>query len=749
MTPTAAARRRTQPAPTPTGPTESLTGRVEKVLFSNPETGYTVLKVTPEVGEANLAPSTAVGSMGRVREGDRYKFTGSWTEHSKFGRQFQFTAAELLMPTGRQGIVRYLSDIVYGIGPTKAGRIVEALGDNALEKMTADPSCLDGLSFLSPEQRSDLTTHLVQNRVVADLAAMICREGITPNLAQRIYARFGADSVQTVKENPYVLADEVWGVGFVTADKVARSVGIEYDNPNRVRAAVEYVIKEAAEADGHCYLRPRDILPATKAVLGPGGRVDVPELKAATEALTEQGRLIREDNRIYTARLYGAEIRVAERLRSLIGPMTAAADVSEIVGRTEERLGIEYAVKQRTAVQAALENHLSVITGGPGTGKTTVTKAIVLAYKEIEPDRPIYLASPTGRAAKRLSEATGQDAQTIHRLLAFHPEVGFRFNEDNPLEPGLLIVDEMSMTDVELAADLFCAVTPQMQVVLVGDADQLPSVGPGSVLRDIILSCAVPVTRLDFVYRQAAGSEIHLWAHLVREGNMPALKSGEDVTVIEVADIDQTAPRVVELAKEAAARYGVMGFQVLAPMKKGSSGVTALNEAVQEALNPRPDGSKTRFAPGDKVLVVKNSYKLGVYNGDLGQVIHTGPGLVVARFGDQDDPNSVEVDFAEENRGLLQLAYASTIHKSQGSEFPLVIVALTRGHWIMLQRNLLYTAITRAKRHLVVVCQADAVRRAVVNSRIDERLSWLAVRLRGGVEMAETAETAEEQAAGQ
>ena len=368
--------------------------------------------------------------------------------------------------------------------------------------------------------------------------------------------------------------------------------------------------------------------------------------------------------------------------------------------------------------------------GSPGVGKSLTIRAIVEIYEKIHPGKPVYLAAPTGRAAKRITELTRYEASTIHRLLAYHPECGFRVNASEPLVPGLLVVDETSMTDLDLANSLFDGITPVMQVVLVGDVDQLPSVGPGSVLRDSILSGVIPTTRLEFVYRQAEGSEIHLWAHTIREGHVPSLISGKDVTVIACPEQEDAAFKAVEVAVESAAKYGIMGFQVLAPMKKGISGVHALNERVREAVNPVGDGREvklcgTSYRLRDKCLVTKNDYGLEVFNGDIGQVVDLGPGFV-----EVDVIGTGRVKFEGDKGKILTLAYASTAHKAQGSEFPLVVVVLTRGHYVMLQRNLLYTSITRAKEHLVAIHQPGSIERAVRNDKIAERYSLLAERLR-------------------
>lgn len=755
-TATARRKRRPQPGLVPDlAPQEELTIRVDRVTFYAPDSGYTVMRGT--VGRDDVATVGHVG--GRPREGETYKLTGAWVEHPKFGRQWKFSACEIILPRDRDGIVAYLADAIAGIGPMRARQIVDALGDDALERIAADPTVLDSLAFLNDRQRSEIREKLSANRDLAELTALICRvpgSGVTPALAARIHAVHGNRSVEVVRENPYILSEDVWGVGFIRADAVARAIGVASNAPARVEAALSYIVRDAA-SEGHCYLRPRDIVPRAMDLLGEDSGVTIGDIQAANARLVAGGALVREEvsdgvSAIYTAALYGAETDLAERLRALAARPVGldAEDLGRVVNGVVAAAGIELHPRQADAIRAALTSRLSVISGGPGTGKTTITRAIVQAYAAMHPDSEsryaregnIHLASPTGRAAKRLSEATGLEAKTIHRLLEYHPETGFQRHERDPLTPGLLIVDEASMMDIELAASLFRAIPDDMRMVLVGDVDQLPSVGPGSVLRDIIDSGVVPVTRLEYVYRQAAGSDIHIWAHLIRAGTVPALTSGTDITVVEVADSAEAQIAVVRHAVEAERRYGRLGWSALAPMRRGDAGVTALNDAVRQAVNPEGDELRlggTLFRLGDRVMVVRNNYALGVYNGDIGQVTNLipasmpgGPLVTVDIAGG----GCGRVSFDAETAGILTLAYASTIHKAQGGEYPCVIVVLTRQHYIMLQRNLLYTAITRARERLIVIHQPGegrkpgAIERAVNNDQIAERYSRLGERLR-------------------
>jgi len=717
-----------------TKPQISLQGIVTKRIFYNPKNGYCVLAVSVP-GEEDIK---VTGCMPSVREGDEYRFTGSWVNHKTYGRQFKFQSAELILPSGKAGVARYLSNITYGVGIRKAEKIVEALGEDALEKIKLNPSVLEhpDLSFLNDEQKFDIAQDLSKNSVQAELAGMLCRpgSGIGMGTVAKIMQKYGQDAVRVVKENPYVLADDLFGIGFTKADAIAQAVGIAPNSPFRVEAAINYLLRESGN-EGHVYLKPSDIvsrLIGRKGLLEASG-VEVPDIAKANQKIIDEGRCIREGDCIYAAELYHAEKTVAAVVRRLAEQeKKETAGLEKTIALLEQKYSIEYAPEQKKAIAAALEYDISVITGGPGTGKSEITRTIVEAYHIQNPQNKIYLCAPTGRAAKRLGEATGREGKTIHRLLHYHPEVGgFEYGRDNPLPgPGLLIVDEVSMMDIELAAALFSA-AKELQIVLIGDVDQLPSVGPGSVLRDIIVSGRVPTTRLKFNYRQAGGSKIAEYANLVCRGEMPPLQNDGDFEYVPVENADQAAEKVFKLvAGVMSDGYGPLDWAVLAPMRRGSAGVNTLNEQLRELVNPaaenRPEMGGYRL--GDKVMVIKNHYGLGVFNGDLGIVSEVKKNRMTVDFGD------FSVDFAPEDLEILTLAYASTIHKSQGSEFPIVIMPLVQQHYVMLQRNLLYTGMTRAKRRLVLVAEERSIRQAVQNNVIKERFSLLAERIRKGTE---------------
>lgn len=720
---------------------EVLQGTITRRIFYNADNGYCVLAVNSGVRIDGVEQDYKLsGHMASVREGDEYKFTGQWTNHPKYGPQFKFTEAELILPTGAAGLAKYLSNITSGVGIVKAKKIVETLGEDALEQLKANPEILNthpGLSFLTADQKSDIMKDLTENSVQAELAALICREGIGPGMVTRIYTKYGADSVKVVKENPYVLADEVWGVGFLKADAIAQAVGIEPNSPYRVEAALNYTLQEAAN-EGHVFLQPNDIvqrLIGRKGLIEASG-VEIADVAAANQRLIDDGRCVRDGDAVYWKPLFVAECEVAQAIKRLLEQNSkkySETDLDTQIEEAEQDFKVKYEVRQKEAIKTALQSGISIITGGPGTGKTTVVRAICRLYYTLRPNDNLYLCAPTGRAAKRLGEVTtAEEAKTIHRLLRYNPGYGeFEYGHDNPLPgPGMIIVDESSMIDIELMANLLAA-TDEHQVILVGDIDQLPSVGPGSVLRDCINSGRVPTVRLEYNYRQAGGSKISEYANLVCQGIIPQLASIGDFEYAPVEDADQAVEIIKGLVMAARAEgLGLMDFQVLSPMHRGNAGVKNLNDVIREMVNPKAEGNPElgQYRLGDKVMVIKNNYELGVFNGDLGIVKHIEKGKLTIDFGD------FVQEFAMEHLDLLTLAYASTIHKSQGSEFPLVIMPIVNQHYIMLQRNLLYTGMTRAKKRLILVGDERAVKRAVHNNKIEQRWSLLAERMRGGVD---------------
>ena len=770
----------------------TIQGSISRIVFHNAENGYVVLSLLLKNFDSSIPADQfvtdeikATGHLASPRINDEYRFTGTWTTHPRFGKQLKFSDAELLLPAGKSGIARYLSQITAGVGVIKAEKIVNALGEDALSQIRENPDALSRpeLAFLTDTQKSEITADLTQNSVQAELSSLICSPGIGMGTVYKILNAFGSgpDALSAVKENPYCLTDEVFGIGFKLADSIALKIGIPKDSPFRVDAALSYVLKEAA-GEGHCYLTPTLIVEALLGTVGAerlifettgqvvklrGKRekkkegiiaysgVGIEEIKEANQRLIDQGKCVREGEAVYAKELWLAERLVSERVKAILSREPRKIENLEShIQDIESRDSVEYAPEQKKAIVAALTQPISIVTGGPGTGKTTVINAICDLYERFFPMNFIYLAAPTGRAAKRMSEATSHEAMTLHRLLAYNPNSSnehghFAFNIDNPLlGPGLIIVDEMSMTDVELAAYFFSAVNisdPRKlhQIVLVGDVDQLPSVGPGSVLRDLISSSRVSTTRLEFNYRQAGGSKIAEFAHRVCRGEMLPLSmpagaspgdsfSRGDFEFVTADGGDEAAGIIKFLAESyvKANNLSPLEWQVLVPMRRNSCGVKELNKSLREIVNPAtPDSdaptSLGNFRAEDKVMVIKNNYSLDVFNGDIGIVVNIDKGRLTVDFDDK------KVDFTVEQLELLTLAYASTIHKSQGSEFKLVIMGLTSQHYIMLQRNLLYTGMTRAKDKLILVGDTKSMAIAVKNSKIEERLSKLKERVEG------------------
>lgn len=719
-----------------------LEGQILRILFRDPATYYTVARVqTPDEGEI-----TVTGPFLALAEGDRFRLTGQWTHHPKYGRQLAVREQEKILPRTAAGIEAYLASGLFpGVGKKLARRLVDHFGDETLDILIKEPDRVREVPGIGPAKRRSLAESLGEYAQVQRVAVFLQGHGVGPALTMKIYQRYGENAVELVKADPYRLAREVEGIGFLTADEIARQLGTDLEAPERLKAAVLYVLNQKADSEGHVFLPAGELITSAMTFLGRGGGQPVrgPKIAEAVESLVEQGWLVRDEGHlIYRRELYEAETDLAERLRDLLDrpPGGSAGDLDEAIRQVEAELGITYAPEQREAVRTGLRSSLAVVTGGPGTGKSTVLLGLLTALRKRKPDAQVLLAAPTGRAARRMSEVTGEEARTIHRLLGYNPqENAFAVDEFSPLEGDLLVVDEFSMVDLNLAASLFAAVPEGMQVLLVGDADQLPSVGVGSVLNDLIGSGVVPVVRLTRIFRQAGESRIVLNAHRINDGQFPDLRSGGDFEFVpraEPADLVQYVRDRTLSARDAGATLDQI--TVLTPMRKTETGVEALNKVLQEALNPpargRPEirNGLTTFRLGDKVMQRTNNYEKEIFNGSVG--------LITAIRGDEEDGDSLVVTFEEEQRieykreelDQLTLAYACTVHKAQGSEYRgLVLIPITTQHAPMLQRNLLYTALTRAKELAVIVGTEEAVGRAVRNNRIARRYTRLMARLRG------------------
>ena len=735
---------------------DKLSGSVERITYYNVENGYTVLRLRPEVSRNHRLPGisaeglvTVVGNLPELTPGEHLSLKGEWDSHPKHGSQFKADVCEQTLPAGVAGIESYLgSGLIKGIGPRLAERIVKCFQEQTFEIIEQFPQRLMEVPGIGLDRTTKITAAWEEQKNVKEIMVFLHAHGVSTNLAVKIYKTYGEASLETVQKNPYQLERDIDGIGFKTADRIAQALGLAPDHPARIEAGIVFALNELIN-DGHVYA-PREML-GLRAIelLGVSADLIAPALERlmqddrirldmvptmAGEAGTP-GRTIAESQAgynlpvIYLTPLYFGEKGVAERLKALVG-------VSLPVG-TGTQLAFPDASlssEQQAAVQMALSSPVSILTGGPGTGKTTCLKALIHALEA--QGKKIALASPTGRAAKRLAEATEHSASTIHRLLEFSPVEGFKRTQDNPLAVDFLVVDEASMLDLLLTNNLLKALKPGTHILFVGDIDQLPSVGAGDVLRNMISSGIVPVTRLTTIFRQAAGSQIITNAHLINLGQLPVFsKDSQDFFLFSAEDAAGAADWVVELlAERIPQKFGldaVRDIQVLAPVYRGAAGVTTLNERLQEKLNP-PAASKAErrlfgitFRRGDKVMQTQNNYDKDVYNGDIGFISVMD---IVEQTLDVDfEGRIVNYDWSDTDQ--LSLAYAISIHKSQGSEFPAVVIPIVTQHYMMLQRNLLYTAITRARRLCVLAGSRTAISMAVRNHNRVRRFTALDWRL--------------------
>lgn len=712
-------------------------GIVARVTYESDETGFRVVRLEGTAGDA----ITVVGKMPKLHEGTRVRVRGVRIEDPKFGPQIRVLGITELAPDTLAGLEKYLaSGLLKGVGPKTAERIVKEFGLDTMKVLDEEPWKLRKVQGLGKAKADLIAEGWAEQRSVRDVMVFLQAHGASSALAYRVHKRYGADAIRLVKEDPYRLALEVWGIGFRTADKLAQSLGVAKDDPKRIEAGVFQALSDA-KSTGHTYLGMRE-LEAHAAPL-----LDLPEVDQAdwvaqaVISLVAKGLAVREhENAIYPANLYAAETRLASRLLALAHErQKPLGDPARAIERFERERNMELAPEQRAAIRLASERSLVVITGGPGVGKTTLVRAVLSMIHEARLD--VRLAAPTGRAAKRMTEATGQAAMTIHRLLEFDPRQG-RFERDgnSPLEGHALVIDEASMLDVEMADALLDAVPIGMRVVLVGDVDQLPSVGPGAVLRDLIASGTIPYVRLTHIFRQGKGSLIVQNAHRINAGEMPENPPAGDTSdffFIERKDPDEARRTIIELVQNRIPnRFGldsVKDVQVLTPMHRGPAGSLALNADLQAALNPvgpTITRGERSYRAGDKVMQLRNDYDREVFNGDIGfvQSIDQDENSLVVRFDDERD-----VAYDAPALDELVLAYASSIHKSQGSEYPAVVLPLLTTHWVMLSRNLLYTGVTRGKRLVVVVGDPRALRVAVGRDGSSDRHTGLAERLREGI----------------
>ena len=700
---------------------------VEHITYQNQENGWSVMKVKVK-GYDNLV--TLTGSLLDVPVGSVLLVDGDWRVDPRYGQQFVAQSWTEVMPATIYGIEKYLgSGLIKGIGPVYAKAIVSRFGLETIDVIENDIERLLEVPRLGRKRMEKIRESWEKQKDIKEVMVFLQGYGVSTAFAAKIYRKYEKDSIAKVKENPYQLADDIWGIGFKTADGIASKMGYEKNDPRRCRSGILYTLNELAE-EGHVYAEPEQLVDAAVKLLDAGES----PVRQALASMIEANDVVSDNEVIYLSPFYHAENGSAKRLQSLLSDTSLFN--ADIAAEPEAKYGdkpgdIVYDEVQLAAIQKALDSKVMVLTGGPGTGKTTTTQGIIAAFKARH--MSILLAAPTGRAAKRMTEATGMEAKTIHRLLEYNPMDGYKRNDANPLDGDALIVDECSMIDILLFYNLMKAIPSNMRLILVGDIDQLPSVGAGNVLRDIIDSQQIPVVRLTRIFRQAQSSRIVMNAHAINAGQFPNIKNGLDTDFFFIGqeDADDIVKLIIGLVRDRLPKkygYPAKEIQVLTPMQRGTVGAGNLNIELQNALNlsgPSLARGGYTFRQGDKVMQIRNNYDKNVFNGDIGYItaVDTNVRTLSVTF----DNRVVEYDITELDE--IVLAYAVTIHKSQGSEFPVVVMPVTMKHYVMLQRNLIYTGITRAKKICVLVGTTKALAYAIRNNTVSKRNTKLKERL--------------------
>ncbi|KIL44501.1 exodeoxyribonuclease V [Jeotgalibacillus soli] len=735
-----------------------IKGRHIVTIFHNEDNLYSVVRVRVE--ETNTAhdekEAVVTGHFPKMQEEDTYIFYGQFKEHPRFGEQFHTTHFKKDLPQTKQGIIHYLSsDLFQGIGLKTAEKIVETLGEQAISKIMENDAVLQEVPKLSAEKAKHIYDVLIEHQGLERVMVHLNDWGFGPQLSMKIYQLYQDATLEILQKNPYQLVYEVDGVGFGRADDLGRHLGLSGRHPDRIKAGCLYCLQQASLQEGHVFVEASTLLSKVKELLEKhqAENIDYTDISAQLLELDEKGKIIGKDQRIYMPSLYFSEKGLVTNIQRILSQTEYENQFPEsefllALGDLEERLGVYYASSQKEAIQTALMSPMMILTGGPGTGKTTVIKGIVELYAELhgislDPDQyskeepfPVVLAAPTGRAAKRMSESTGLPAMTIHRLLGWNGQESMEEDEDRLVEGRLLIIDEMSMVDTWLAHQLLQALPDTMQVILVGDQDQLPSVGPGQVLQDLLDSKVVPTVQLTDIYRQEEGSSIIELAHQMKQGRIPQnIRTQQPDRSFIPCRANQMEEVVGKIVKNALSKgYTTKDIQVLAPMYRGPAGIDRLNQVLQELMNPNPDGTRKElnfgevtYRIGDKILQLVNQPESHVFNGDMGEVIS----IFHAKENTEKQDmllvsyDGVEVTYTRQDLNQITHAFCCSIHKSQGSEFPIVILPVVKSYYRMLRRNLLYTAITRSKRFLILCGEEEAFRFGVERTDDLQRLTTL------------------------
>lgn len=716
----------------------SMKATLEKIIYYNEENNYLVARCS--LSENEDKTFTIVGNIVNPCPGILLEIKGEWLTHPRYGKQFKVKSYIKIQPATRKGIERYLgSGIIEKIGPGIAAKIVKHFGEDSLKIIEENPDRLEEVEGIGSRRKENILSAWEKQKKTKQVMLYLYSLGIGPSTVNKIYATYGDEAPQKIQENPYCLIQDIFGIGFKKADSIATDIGVKKDSFQRIKAGIYHTLIQSTD-QGHAFLPYDEIKRKAAELLG----IDDALVEKTILSLREKREIVVEDNAVYHPDLYLAEMEVADKLGRFLknGKNTLPLEWEKTLNLLEGKQKIKLSLSQKKAIKTALTEKLMVLTGGPGTGKTTTLKSIVLLFEEF--GFKVLLAAPTGRAAKRLSQATERNASTIHRLLGFVPGQGFIKNEKNRLRVDLLVIDEVSMVDITLMRALLKALPPSCRLILVGDADQLPAVGPGNLLQDIIQSGVVSVVKLEEIFRQAKKSLIVVNAHRINNGKFPYLPyfsslqnnlnnvEERDFYFLEETNPEKAEEKVVNLySKEIPEKFGFDPFseiQVISPLYKGKAGVTRLNKILQKILNPKGHfllRGQTVFRVGDKVMQLKNNYEKEVFNGDIGIIeqVNSGKEEILVRF-----PEKSAV-YRGQELNQLTLSYAVSVHKSQGSEYPAIIMPIIISHYIMLQRNLLYTALTRAKKLAILVGEKKALFIAIKNNKAIKRYTKLAERL--------------------